>query len=119
MDDRAVWIREQFQWHFAKLDGLGLDFYHMSESVHRARRKVFGEESLESNAWNAPRTATGVGPTSPPRQRRWSRSRASEPHACAAKPPKSRAPSVLVPQERLKANRAVVSCLFWGECHVS
>ena len=30
---------------------LGLDFYHLSENVHRARRKVFGEESPEGKAW--------------------------------------------------------------------
>jgi len=33
------------QLHFAELDALGLDFYHLSENVHRARRKAFGEES--------------------------------------------------------------------------
>lgn len=49
--DGAVWIREQMQLHFAELDGLGLDFYHLSENVHRARRKVFGEESTEGKAW--------------------------------------------------------------------
>ncbi|NLX98214.1 MAG: recombinase family protein, partial [Rhodopirellula sp.] len=35
----------------AELDGLGLDFYHLSENVHRARRKVFGDESSEGKAW--------------------------------------------------------------------
>jgi hypothetical protein len=49
--DGAVWIREQMQLHFAELNGLGLDFYHLSENVHRARRKVFGEESPEGKAW--------------------------------------------------------------------
>ena len=49
--DGAAWIREQMQLHFAELDGLGLDFYHLSENVHRARRKVFGEESPEGQAW--------------------------------------------------------------------
>ena len=42
--DGAVWIRDQMELHFAELDALGLDFYHLSENVHRARRKVFGEE---------------------------------------------------------------------------
>jgi hypothetical protein len=28
-----------------------LDFYHLSENVHRARRKVFGEASPEGKAW--------------------------------------------------------------------
>ncbi len=49
--DGAPWIREQMHLHFAELDGLGLDFYHLSENVHRARRKVFGEESPEGKAW--------------------------------------------------------------------
>jgi hypothetical protein len=49
--DGAPWIREQMQWHLAELDGLGLDFYHLGENVHRARRKVFGEESPEGRAW--------------------------------------------------------------------
>jgi hypothetical protein len=49
--DGAPWIREQMELHLAELDGLGLDFYHLSENVHRARRKVFGEESAEGRAW--------------------------------------------------------------------
>lgn len=49
--DGAPWIREQLQYHLAELDGLGLDFYHLGENVHRARRAVFGEESVEGQAW--------------------------------------------------------------------
>ena len=49
--DGAPWIREQLQFHLAELDGLGLDFYHLSENVHRARRIVFGEKSIEGKAW--------------------------------------------------------------------
>ena len=49
--DGAVWIREHMKSHFAELDDLGLDFYHPSENVHRARRKVFDGESLEGHAW--------------------------------------------------------------------
>ena len=49
--DGATWIREQMQLHFAELDALGLDFYHLSENVHRVRRKVFGEESPEGKTW--------------------------------------------------------------------
>jgi hypothetical protein len=49
--DGATWIREQMELHLAELDALGLDFYHLSENVHRARRKVFGEESPEGSAW--------------------------------------------------------------------
>ena len=49
--DGAPWIREQLQYHLAELDGLGLDFYHLSENVHRAKRVVFGEKSPEGKAW--------------------------------------------------------------------
>ena len=49
--DGALWIREQMQLHFAELNALGLDFYHLSENVHRARRKVFGEDAPEGKAW--------------------------------------------------------------------
>ena len=46
--DGAVWIRDQMELHFAELDALGLDFYHLSENVHRrgarfsARRRPRG-----------------------------------------------------------------------------
>ena len=49
--DGARWIRDQMELRLAELDGLGLDFYHLSENVHRARRKVFGETSPEGSAW--------------------------------------------------------------------
>jgi len=49
--DGAPWIREQLQYHLAELDGLGLDFYHLGENVHRARRVVFGENSAEGKIW--------------------------------------------------------------------
>ncbi len=49
--DGAPWIRDQMELHLAELDGLGLDFYHLSENVHRARRKVFGEDSAEGRVW--------------------------------------------------------------------
>ena len=37
--DGATWIREQMQLHFAELEALGLDFYHLSEkrSSHAAQ----------------------------------------------------------------------------------
>jgi hypothetical protein len=49
--DGAPWIRQQLQYHLAELDGLGLDFYHLAENVHRARRVVFGEESADGKVW--------------------------------------------------------------------
>ena len=44
--DGATWIRNQLQERPDQLplDGLGLDFYHLSENVHRCRRGVFGED---------------------------------------------------------------------------
>lgn len=49
--DGAPWIREQMQLHLAELDGLGLDFFHLSENVHRARRRVFGEKDPAGSTW--------------------------------------------------------------------
>jgi hypothetical protein len=49
--DGAPWIREQLNYHLAELDGLGLDFFHLGENVHRARRVVFGEESAAGKTW--------------------------------------------------------------------
>lgn len=49
--DGAPWIREELELHLAELDGLGLDFYHLSENLHRARRLVFGEQSEAGQAW--------------------------------------------------------------------
>ena len=49
--DGAPWIRQQLEYHLPELDGLGLDFYHLSENVHRARRGVFGDDSPEGKTW--------------------------------------------------------------------
>jgi len=49
--DGATWIREQMQLHLTELDGLGLDFYHLSENVHRARRAVFGDDAPDGRTW--------------------------------------------------------------------
>lgn len=51
--DGAPWIRERLEErpHQLPLDGLGLDFYHLSENVHRCRRAVFGEEEDTGNSW--------------------------------------------------------------------
>lgn len=53
--DGASWIRERLTERpdLLPLDGLGLDFYHLSENVHRARRRVFGEESEGGKTWAA------------------------------------------------------------------
>jgi hypothetical protein len=42
--DGSEWIKNQIQRQSLPLDALGLDFYHLSENVHKARRVVYGEE---------------------------------------------------------------------------
>jgi hypothetical protein len=51
--DGASWIRQRLEErpHQLPLDGLGLDFYHLSENVHRCRRGVFGEDSEAGTLW--------------------------------------------------------------------
>jgi hypothetical protein len=49
--DGASWIPPQFEAADLRLDGLGLDFYHLSENVHRCRRRVFGEKNAAGTAW--------------------------------------------------------------------
>jgi hypothetical protein len=51
--DGAPWIRTQSeaQMPSLKLSGIGLDFYHLGENVHRCRRHVYGDESEEGKTW--------------------------------------------------------------------
>ena len=49
--DGASWIPPQFEAADLKLAGLGLDFYHLSENVHRCRRLVFGDKNAEGTSW--------------------------------------------------------------------
>ena len=49
--DGAPWIRNQVQRQNLPLDALGLDFYHLAENVHQARRATFGESSEPGNMW--------------------------------------------------------------------
>lgn len=42
--DGSEWIKNQVQRQSLPLDDLGLDFYHLAENVHKARRAVYGEE---------------------------------------------------------------------------
>jgi hypothetical protein len=56
--DGAEWIRNQIKLQSIPLDALGLDFYHLAEKVHKARRAVYGEEDAKDaqapgNAWAA------------------------------------------------------------------
>jgi hypothetical protein len=49
--DGSPWIRNQVQQQSLPLDALGLDFYHLSENVHKARRDIYGEDSEEGKRW--------------------------------------------------------------------
>lgn len=49
--DGATWIPPQLEDAGLRLQGMGLDFYHLSENVHRARRRVYGEENETGKAW--------------------------------------------------------------------
>ena len=42
--DGAPWIRNQIRGQSLPLHAVGLDFYHLAEHVHPARRAVFGED---------------------------------------------------------------------------
>lgn len=51
--DGASWIPTQLEASVSglTLDGLGLDFWHFAENIHRCRRSVFGPESAEGQNW--------------------------------------------------------------------
>ena len=51
--DGATWIPLQLTARPSelRLDGLGLDFYHLSENIHRCRRKVFGDDDETGKTW--------------------------------------------------------------------
>lgn len=51
--DGAPWIQTELGESAAqlKLDGLGLDFYHFAENVHKCRRLVFGPEAEAGTVW--------------------------------------------------------------------
>lgn len=54
--DGSEWIKKQIQRQSLPLDDLGLDFSHLSENLHKARRVVYGEEDPQDekapgNAW--------------------------------------------------------------------
>lgn len=49
--DGSPWIRNQIERRELSLDAVGLDFYHLSENVHKARRLVYGEEDQVGKNW--------------------------------------------------------------------
>jgi hypothetical protein len=51
--DGSPWIRRQVQRQGLPLDALGLDFYHLGENVHKARREIYGEDDAGGQQWAA------------------------------------------------------------------
>ena len=49
--DGSPWIRNQVRRQSLPLDDLGLDFYHLGENVHKARREVYGDDDETGKAW--------------------------------------------------------------------
>ena len=49
--DGSPWIRNQIERRELNLDEVGLDFYHLGENVHKARRIIYGEEDKAGEAW--------------------------------------------------------------------
>jgi hypothetical protein len=49
--DGADWIRNQIQGQSLPMDAVGLDFYHLAENVHKARRAVYGEDDAAGQEW--------------------------------------------------------------------
>jgi hypothetical protein len=51
--DGAPWIRNQIEGQSLPIDVIELDFYHLADNAHKARRAVYGEEAAEGQAWTA------------------------------------------------------------------
>ena len=49
--DGSPWIRNQVERQGLPLDALGLDFYHLGENVHQARREIYGEDDAPGQRW--------------------------------------------------------------------
>jgi len=49
--DGADWIRARMQDARLNLDVIGLDFYHLSQHVHQARRQLFGDQNPDGLDW--------------------------------------------------------------------
>ena len=49
--DGSPWIRNQVERQSLPLDALGLDFYHLSENVHKARREIYGDDDEAGKEW--------------------------------------------------------------------
>jgi hypothetical protein len=51
--DGSPWIRNQIESQSLPLDALGLDFYHLSDNLQKARRNVYGENDEAGKTWVA------------------------------------------------------------------
>ena len=51
--DGASWIPPQLDEANLRLNGRGLDFYHLAENVPAARRRVFGDDAAKGQTWAA------------------------------------------------------------------
>jgi hypothetical protein len=49
--DGSPWIRNEVQRQSLPLDALGLDFYHLGENVHKARRQIYGDDAEAGKDW--------------------------------------------------------------------
>jgi hypothetical protein len=49
--DGSPWIHNQVERQSVPLDALGLDFYHLSENVHKARREIYGDDDEAGRDW--------------------------------------------------------------------
>jgi hypothetical protein len=58
--DGAPWIVNQIAGQSLPLDDVGLDFYHLADNVHKARRLVFGEEAAAAKDTPGQRWAAEV-----------------------------------------------------------
>lgn len=58
--DGAPWIVNQIEGQSLPLEAIGLDFYHLADKVHKARRAVFGEEAAEAKDTPGQRWAAAV-----------------------------------------------------------
>jgi hypothetical protein len=49
--DGSPWIRNQVRRQSLPRDDLGLDFYHLGENVHKARREIDGDDDETGKPW--------------------------------------------------------------------
>jgi hypothetical protein len=49
--DGSPWIRNEVQRQSLPLDALGLDFYHLGDNAHKARREIYGEDDEAGKNW--------------------------------------------------------------------